>query len=514
MLPQTTMIPTRVRISAALSVLSLGLACSGDPTAGRSAASKFMRVESVPASDTIRAMLAEPLVIHVDAPAGTPVVFRSSLAKRPTTQDLYVGTYFSRTPELGSARVTDTILTDATGRAFLYLRLGFVATEVVVTAVAPSLGDSVQAQITVKAGAPARLSVQPSDTAIYVGRRYALHVALTDAFDNPLPVNGLTFSADSAAVSVTSDGQVTSRAIGRASVRVQVGQRTTTAWTSVVPEGRIAAVRYGTDTGDSTCLVLVNLDGSAYRTFRLQLPDVPRPAWHPDGSYLVAPILPSPLTAESVPRLARLDTATGAWRIIPGTQEPQGDGNPQFSRDGQWIYLSNGAVSRVRADGTGKAERVGYDRESATWFDGPSLSPDESRVVMNLDVSFGMFTLIVPASPPLGRPPGEATLIDGLPTGGHPRWSPVGDDVLMFGTEGMWLMRAGARTVAERRYLAREWAATSHVTGGFNGAAWSPDGRWILAKAAATLILVEAATNRVLPLAFGSRLGDPAWRPR
>ena len=473
-----------------------------------------MRVESVPAGDTIRAMLAQPLVIHVDAPAGTPVVFRSNVVKRATTQDLYAGVSFSRTPQLGSARSTDTIPTDAAGRVSVYLRLGPVATEAVATAVAPSLDDSVEARITVKPGAPARLSAEPSDTAIYVGRRYALRVALTDAFDNPLSVDGATFSTDSVALSVTSDGQVTSRSIGRASVRVQLGQRTTTAWTSVVPEGRIAAVRYGSNTGDSTNLVLVNLDGSAYRTFRLQLGDAPKPAWHPDGSYLVAPILPSPITAESVPRLARLDTATGAWRSIPGTQEPQGDGNPQFSRDGQWIYLSNAAISRVRADGTGKPERVGYDRESGYWFDGPSPSPDGSRVVMNLDASFGMFTLIVPASPPLGRAPQQATLIDGLPTGGHPRWSPVGDDLLMFGTEGMWLMRAGARTLAERRYLAREWSVPSHVTGGFNGAGWSPDGRWIVAKAAATLLLVEVATNRVLPLAFGTRLADPAWRPR
>ena len=340
MVHRTTRIPARAKPRVALlSALSLGVACSGDPTGGRSGASKFMRVESVPASDTIRAILAQPLVIHVDAPAGTPVVFRSNIVKRATTQDLYAGASFSRIPELGSVRSTDTIPTDAAGRVAVYLRLGPVATEAVVTAVAPSLDDSVEARITVKPGAPARLSAEPSDTAVYVGRRYALRVALVDAFDNPLPVNGLTFATDSAAVSVTNDGQVTSREIGRAGVRVQVGQRTTTAWTSVVPEGRIAAVRYGTNTGDSTCLVLVNLDGSAYRTFRLQLGDVPRPAWHPDGSYLVAPILPSPITAESVARLARLDTATGAWRTIPGTQEPQGDGNPQFSLDGQWIYL-------------------------------------------------------------------------------------------------------------------------------------------------------------------------------
>ena len=84
----------------------------------------------------------------------------------------------------------------------------------------------------------------------------------------------------------------------------------------------------------------------------------------------------------------------------------------------------------------------------------------------------------------------------------------------MFGSEGMWLMRAGARTVADRRYLARSWSVGSHVTGGFTAASWSPDARWIVAKAAAGMILVEVATNRVLPIAFANRLSDPVWRPR
>jgi hypothetical protein len=75
-------------------------------------------------------------------------------------------------------------------------------------------------------------------------------------------------------------------------------------------------------------------------------------------------------------------------------------------------------------------------------------------------------------------------------------------------------MRAEARSVAERRYLAREWSTPSHVTGSFSGASWSPNGEWVVAKAAAALILVEVATNRVLPLPFGKRLADPAWRPR
>jgi hypothetical protein len=32
-------------------------------------------------------------------------------------------------------------------------------------------------------------------------------------------------------------------------------------------------------------------------------------------------------------------------------------------------------------------------------------------------------------------------------------------------------------------------------------------------KASGGLILVEVATDRVLPLAFGNELTDPAWRP-
>jgi hypothetical protein len=128
--------------------------------------------------------------------------------------------------------------------------------------------------------------------------------------------------------------------------------------------------------------------------------------------------------------------------------------------------------------------------------------------------SSGMYTLIVPASPPLGEVPQQGPLLDGLPTGGHPQWSPVGEDILMFGTEGMWLMRAGAQSIADRRYLALGWSATSYVTGGFGGASWSPDGRWIVAKARAGMILVEAATDRVLPLALGGPLSDPAWRPQ
>lgn len=124
-----------------------------------------------------------------------------------------------------------------------------------------------------------------------------------------------------------------------------------------------------------------------------------------------------------------------------------------------------------------------------------------------------MYTLIVPSSPPLGPPPQEFALVGSLPTGANLRWSPVGDDVLMVCTEGLWLMPAGSNSVADRRYVAREWAAATRVTGQIHGASWSPDGKWLVARAPGQLILIEVATDRVLPLAFGSDLSEPAWRP-
>jgi hypothetical protein len=465
---------------------------------------------------------AQPLVVQVSAPHGTQVVFRANVVTSPNWGPIS-SVYFLRDATGGRLRETDTLTTDATGRASIYLHLGDVATDAVITAFVPALGDSAQAHVTIRPGAPARVVVEPSDTAVYVGRAYTLRASLADAHGNPLPNGGLTFASDSAAVAVQADGKVSGQSIGRARIVVRSGTYADTAWTSVVPAGRVAAVQYGSTGADGTALVLVNLDGSGYRSFMLQPFDIPRPAWHPSGGYLVASILTSGSTNPER-RLAALDTATGRWASIPGTQSTLGDGSAQFSHDGQWIYLGNSptnryfsgssAIYRVRSDGSGTVEKVGYDHDNfGTTYDHASPSPDGTRIAMTVDGTGGMHTLITPASLPLGSTPPWGQLVDTLPTGGHPRWAPVGEDVLMFGTEGMWLMQAGKSSVSDRRYLARAWANITHVTGGFEGASWSPDGKWIVTKASGGLILVEVATDRVLPLAFGNELTDPAWRP-
>jgi hypothetical protein len=507
------------KLGVPLLVAASLLACGGDPTAGLA---PLVRFESNQLSDTALAFVSQPLVVAVNAPRGTPVLFRANSVPW-LTGGTVPGVYLTRSPNGPSVRETDTLATDANGRVSVYARLGGVATKTVVTAILPTLGDSAQLQIDIRPGKPFRVVAAPRDTAVYVGRAYALRTTITDVTGNPLPSGDVTFQSDSTSVAVQADGKVSGQAIGRARIVVRSGTFADDVWTSVVPEGRIAAAQYGGSGAGGTALVLVNLDGSAYRTFPLQPLDIPRPSWHPSGGYLVASLLPSPGSPTPVQRLAALDTATGQWRSLPGSGSTFGDGPPAFSRDGQWIYLGNSptnssfagssVIYRVRSDGSGAPELVGYNQRTGITYDDPSPSPDGTRVAMTVEGSSGMYTLITPASPPLGSPPGEATLLGSLPTGGHPYWSPVSDDLLMFGSEGMWLMRAGTRTIADRRYLASAWALAMGVTGGVSGAAWSPDGKWILAKSSRGLILVEVATDRVVPLPFGTSLADPVWRP-
>jgi hypothetical protein len=512
---------TATRVHRTTSIMKFGvplvvaasvLACGAESTTGLA---PLVRFESDQLSDTVGVILSQPLVVRVNAPRGTPVVFRANIAPW-LTGGTVPSVYLMRSPNGPSVRETDTLTTDANGRVSVYARLGGVATQAVVTAVLPTLGDSAQLQIDIRPGPPARIVAAPSDTAVYVGRAYALRTSLTDGYGNPLPIGAVTIESDSASAAVQSDGKITGHAIGRARIVVRSGAFTATVWASVVPPGRIAAAEYRGSGADRTALVLVDLDGSAYRRFPLQPLDAPQPSWHPSGGYLVASLLPPAGSPNPVQRLAALDTATGQWRLLPGSGNTYGDGQPAFSRDGQWIYLGNSlandayssfsVIYRVRSDGTGPAETVGYDPRNGMKYDHPSPSPDGTRVAMSFNGASGTYTLITPTSPPQGSAPSEATLTSILPTGGYPYWSPVSDELLMFGTEGMWLMRAGTRTISDRRYLAS-------AVGGFSSASWSPDGKWIVATSINELILVEVATDRVIPLPFGAALAAPAWRP-
>jgi hypothetical protein len=165
--------------------------------------------------------------------------------------------------------------------------------------------------VAVKPGAVVRLVVTAADTALYVGRQYVLQARLADRLKNRTPVPA-AFESTSPAISLTSTGSVTTLRTGRARILVRGGGFEAIGGASVVPAGRIAAVRFRRGP-DSTYIAPVDLDGSALRTFAaMNACDLPWPAWHPGGSYLIAARRPLGATLSFPPRLAALDTMTGA----------------------------------------------------------------------------------------------------------------------------------------------------------------------------------------------------------
>ena len=396
------------------------------------------------------------------------------------------------------------------GRASVYVCMGPFIGEFIDTIFVPGLKIAYPWRVRVTHGREPKLTTLPSDTALYPGASYIVRAGVVDRAQRAVPVQG-TVSSRSSAVAVGADGTVTAREIGRASLLVQYQGRIDSGAVSVVPRGRIAAARLG----DTTAVTLIDLDGSRQRTFRVNPRDAPRPAWHPSGAYLVNPMRPVSAADTTPYRIGVLDTVSGIWTLRPTTPGTRGDGPAAFSPDGEWMYVIRGAPStrfvdgdalyRVRVDGSGIAELVGYDPGPS--ISDPSVSPDGKQVAMSLDGN-GLRRLIVPTTPPLG----PMSLSKALATGARPVWSPVGDDIIMFGTEGIWTMPAASTAIESRRYYLP--LAGGQTYGGFSGATWSPDGRWILTRAPARLVLIEVATGLVLPLAFGENLYFPAWRPR
>lgn len=505
------------------------IACGGESTPASPA--EAIRVLTMPSSDTILALPATPLMVAVVGNVPTPVEFWSDSANAGSSGAPFPRLYFSRSPTFAPFRAADTVLTDSRGHAHIYVRMGFVAGDAVIRIRNLTSGDATSVTVPVKPGAAVRLVVTPADTALYVGRQFVLQAHLADRLSNRTPVPA-TFESTSPAISLTASGSVTTLRTGRARILVRGGGFETTGGTSVVPAGRIAAVRFRRGP-DSTYIALVNLDGSALRTFAaMNAYDLPWPAWHPGGSYLIAARRPLGATHSFPPRLAALDTATGAWLPLRTTPGSLGDGDAQFSRDGHWVYLANAAstqwlavsgsaIYRFRTDGSGDVEAIGFNADPALVLDSPSPSRDGTRIAKTVTGSLGTFVQVVPAVASQGPAPSQATLVGSAVSGLRPRWSPTRDETLFMSPQGIGISLAGSTSPNERRYLASEFAQQGHATGGFDGASWSPDGRWIVAATSATLIVIDVATGEVMPLPFAAAMplpfaggfSRPSWRP-
>ncbi len=359
--------------------------------------------------------------------------------------------------------------------------------------------DSLSFQIT--AGNPAAVAVAPADTVMYVARNLPLRASVTDRGGNPLP-GALTFTADSAAATVTGTGAVTTQAVGRARIRVASGTWADTMWISVVPQATLAALRPAADPRPLQ-LIRVGLDGSDVTVIRTGL--WTHPEWHPSGDG----------------RLIAVDEGfyEGRAFLIAGdlssrpllstfVEYQTWDHTPRWSADGQWIVFSgrNSApgIWRAKADGSEPVQLTpGFVGSGDV---APAASPDGQRIVFLRSGIDSTLTKVMHVPSGTQRQ---------LPfTSGAVRWLPNGNGfVALVGAQVIVTDTAGVtqRSIAVPRDMS---------VGSEPDISLSPDGAWALVNtdflptdSGRNTLLVRLSDGLLLPLPWARGLAWPAWKP-
>lgn len=320
-------------------------------------------------TDTVHAVLPEAVLVEVRDAAGVPI---PGIEIRFQPIALNLGK-FSAAGFQGLAVVERT---DATGRAGVRVQLDTIpgAARLRISVSGSQLADTIA--YTILPGAPSTLVVAPRDTALYRDATYQLRVSATDRFNNALAPS-FEYTAIDGVATVSPDGEVTGVQWGRSRFHIGVGSLLDSVAVSVVPEGTIAAHTNPDIHAGDRSMVVVDLDGSGYRTLSTTYPDnfqSLEPFWAPDGQEI--------FYQEGVhdPRLFAIDLEGSVRTLIPSS--PLGrEATPHASRDGSWVFFEGDrTIWRVRPDGS-SPERIGPVVDPNTELGRPSPSPTGDRLV-------------------------------------------------------------------------------------------------------------------------------------
>ena len=519
-LAHLTAVPDTIRSILALTFVAIGAACS--ETSAPEAVRRLAIVSGADATDTAAAVLGAPLIIEVRDSSGTPmpgvVVELEGAAVEGASMPGIRQAYLSRILGPGQlpsfdpgTLISDT--TDAAGRVQVRVTLGTRAGGATVRIRVPSQDLETAATYTIRPASKVGVAVFPGDTALYVDASYELRGGVVDQFGNAHP-DPVTWSTQSSAISLTGR-TIRGQAIGRGHVVASSGSWTGTGYVSVVPAGTIATHLMRAYDGDEIGIGLVNLDGSGFR--RIVTESKPgnygggepgaremNPAWAPSGDRLFYHE-----GGLAIDRLRTTDLAGNHAAIGPTLNAAY---NASASRDGQWVYFAAllpeqpSAIWRMRPDGSSPealplAEDFNGERE-----DFPAPSPDGLRIAYTSQTDGGNIQRLR-----------VRTIATGVRTaldvqGVTPRWSPAGDYLAYVETWGYSGYYGALRVIRPDGTGGRRLAPDTRYTWGID---WSPDGKYIIARAEGThlLELVDVATGARLPLGYSYRMLSPAWRP-
>lgn len=483
-----------------LTAMVVAVAACGSDAPSSPAAPKFRGIRFVSGSsgtDTAMAALAEPLIVEVHdstgalVPPGTLVRFEAQA--RQGLLELQVGALTQL--NMGPLAVGTT---DAMGRTGAMVRLEWHAGPARVAVVVPTLGLRDTARFTTTAGSARVVQLEPSDTALFVGRSLALNGQVTDTWGNPRS-DPVTFSLTAAGATVTSSGTITASAIGRYMVKASAGSLIDSSFVSVVPPGTLAA--FDIAVGD---VITVEFDGSkrVRRARAVNGGQGVRPRWlGTTGRVLYSSIV------RDIQELfiAEPDGTTRAFfPARPASITHVADPSP--SADGASVYFSAiGAgcvlpqeycLHRARADGSG-VEALAESRAMPGATTRPSASPDGRHMAFQFDSFIGPYIKVMDLQD-------HVVLPWGVP-GISPEWSPNGALIAYTAYNGDIMLLSPSDTSTRVLLPAQDYRVS-------DGVAWSPDSKWVLCHRVDGATLVSVQTGERLLVPVHTRAGNMNWR--
>ena len=474
----------------AATAIGFAVGCNDASTEPRQSIERLKVIASPVTTDTVEAQPVQAVVAAVRTATGelaTGVVVQFEvLPFSPTNAQPSMGLRALSSEVFGEFVAVES---DARGLAEAQVRYGTAAGAGRITLSVPELGIVDTLTFTVTAGAAARVSIAPKDTVVHIGTTTHFRGGVVDRFGNSR-TDPVTFSSSADPVgvgSVDGSGNVTSAGAGQVTVIVATATAADTAHLFAVPVGEFAAFDQGAGN-----FVVADFDGTIIDHLSPSALNGLEVAWSPNGGELATgPVSPNQL------QILHLDgrTETLTWTPGNGLGDPYW---PAYSPDGQYIYFSSGApdgIWRVTRDGS-RVEQVhaGLDYR-------PSLSPDGQAVTFHTVAADG-FTVVVRIYDVVAQ-----QLVGSDVPGRFPEWGP--------GTSGIAFMENNTNRImvmAANGTGARFLTPPGHVY--FDDQlAWSPDGRWILARGGSGLELINSATGQIVPLQWTFNLYEPAWRP-
>lgn len=402
------------------------------------------------------------------------------------------------------------LATDSVGQLHIPIRLGGIAGPVgaKLAVVGQEAKSTYTVWFNVRTGAPARIALLPHDTVVYVDRAYQLRPRVVDRHGNARTEQP-TVTGDSTAAASTSVGLVTGQAFGRARLRATWNALADTAWVSVVPRGRLAAV-----SSYPSHLVLTNLDGSEYRVGAAEK-SVGYIAWAPSGSRIAVQD-----NGGATPYCyyegfsAVLDTLGNERQLLPVgdcSNFMEAQRTPRFSYDESWVYFeraryASGAGSfgstlfRVHPDGTGLAGVVAPGDTAPLAGMHPAPSPSGRYLVYMVYNPYPTTQFRV-----LDSVTGQTSTITGIDGA---LWMQHSDTLVAMRStpaSAFVLLRPDGSELRSVPYVSEWWS-------GFLPYDVSPDGKWVVIQRNGFEV-VSLESGLRLPLTFTIGLGAPAWRP-